>query len=87
MPEKWCFCTYKIGVVRTANKNIHLNDLLRIYKIRKPFSRHKAWVDCQGTGELFFKMVKGYSPVELMPQRFADVDEFVYRDRFESEVA
>lgn len=51
-----------------------LDDLLKRNKIRIPFSRHKSYIDCLTTSEVFFKMVRWYSLDELSPRPFREIE-------------
>ncbi|MEW5693705.1 MAG: 3'-5' exonuclease [Candidatus Hydrogenedentota bacterium] len=65
--------TFQIGK-KLYGKSVRLDGLLKENKIRVPFSRHKSWIDCLSTSEVFFKMVRWYSISELNPLPFSTIN-------------
>ena len=73
VPNNWVCDTAKIGSMLFKKRNLHLEDMLREFRIKRPFGRHKSWIDCVCTGKLFFKMARGYKLSELRAERFKDI--------------
>lgn len=73
VPNNWVCDTARMGSMLFKKRTLHLEDMMREFKIKKPFGRHKSWIDCVCTAELFFKMARGYSLRELGAVRFQDM--------------
>jgi DNA polymerase-3 subunit epsilon len=73
VPNNWVCDTAKMGSMLFKKRNLHLEDMLREFRIKRPFGRHKSWIDCICTGKLFFKMARGYKLSELGAERFKEV--------------
>jgi DNA polymerase III epsilon subunit family exonuclease len=73
VPNNWVCDTAKMGSILFKKKNLHLEDMMREFRIKRPFGRHKSWIDCICTGKLFFKMARGYKLSELGAEKFKDV--------------
>ncbi|MBU4310185.1 3'-5' exonuclease [bacterium] len=73
VPNNWVCDTAKMGSMLFKKRNLHLEDMLREFRIKRPFGRHKSWIDCVCTGKLFFKMARGYKLSELGAERFKEV--------------
>jgi DNA polymerase-3 subunit alpha (Gram-positive type) len=73
MPDNWVCDTAEIGKMFFKKQDLHLEDMMCALRIKKPFGRHKSWIDCICTGEIFFKMARGYTLSELRAERFGQV--------------
>ncbi len=73
MPDNWVCDTARMGSMLFKKRNLCLEDMMREFKIKRPFGRHKSWIDCVCTGKLFFRMARGYSLRELGAVRFPDI--------------
>lgn len=73
VPNNWVCDTAKMGGMLFKKRNLHLEDMMREFRIKRPFGRHKSWIDCICTGKLFFKMARGYKLSELGAERFKEV--------------
>lgn len=80
VPNNWVCDTAKMGNMLFKKRAPHLEDMMREFRIEKPFGRHKSWIDCICTGELFFKMARGYKLSELGAERFKRVK---YRKKYD----
>lgn len=65
--------TYKIGE-KLYGKKLRLDELLKTNRIRIPFSRHKSWIDCLTTSEVFFRMARWYTLPDLDPVPFSSFE-------------
>jgi DNA polymerase III epsilon subunit family exonuclease len=73
VPNNWVCDTARMGSMLFKKRAPHLEDMMREFRIKRPFGRHKSWIDCVCTGKLFFKMARGYKLAELGAERFKDV--------------
>jgi len=73
VPNNWVCDTARMGSMLFKKRAPHLEDMMREFRIKRPFGRHKSWIDCICTGKLFFKMARGYKLSELGAERFKDV--------------
>ncbi len=76
-PENPVLDTFVIGQ-QLYGEPVRLDGLLKRNHIRVPVSRHKSWVDCLTTAEVFFRMARFSSLAELAPRPFASYDPSLY---------
>jgi len=77
-PQNPVLDTFRIGQ-QLYGEDVRLDGLLKRNHIRVPVSRHKSWVDCLTTSEVFFKMARWYTLAELNPRPFAEFDPSLYK--------
>lgn len=77
-PENPVLDTFVIGQ-QLYGEPVRLDGLLKRNHIRVPVSRHKSWVDCLTTAEVFFRMARFSSLAELAPRPFASYDPSLYK--------
>ncbi len=73
VPNNWVCDTAKMGSMLFKKRNLHLEDMMSEFRIKRLFGRHKSWIDCVCTGKLFFKMARGYKLAELRAEKFKEI--------------